>query len=107
MRKKLIIALAVLTLVLAAAAAAAFGQTTVTKAVQNPDGTYTVIEYPVGKEVIVNLNPVAISGATGTMTVLRDPSGTTIKLNMHGVPTEVTSLNIYAVDPDGNATLLG
>ncbi|MGH9880200.1 MAG: hypothetical protein ACRD6N_02095, partial [Pyrinomonadaceae bacterium] len=32
-------------------------QTTVTKTVQHPDGTYTVIEYPVGKEVTVVLNP--------------------------------------------------
>src|SRR5439155_18168403 len=30
--------------------------TTVTKTVQNPDGTYTVIEYPVGKETTVSLN---------------------------------------------------
>ena len=108
MRKRLIIALAVITLVLAAAVVVAFGQTTtVTKAVQNPDGTYSIIEYPVGKEVIVNLNPVAISGATGTMTVLRDPSGTTIKVSMRGLPAEVTSLNLYAVDPNGVATLLG
>ena len=27
------------------------------KVIVNPDGTYTVIEYPVGKEVVVNLTP--------------------------------------------------
>jgi hypothetical protein len=108
MRKKIIIGAATITLLLIAAAAVAFGQTTtVTRAVQNPDGTYSIIEYPVGKEVIVNLNPVAISGAAGTMTVLRDPSGTTIKVSMRGLPVDVTSLNLYAVDADGAATLLG
>ncbi len=33
--------------------------TTVTKTVQNPDGTYTVIQYPVDKEVVVDLTPVS------------------------------------------------
>jgi hypothetical protein len=35
--------------------------TTVTKTVQNPDGSYTVIEYPVGKEVQLVMNPVALT----------------------------------------------
>jgi hypothetical protein len=107
MKKKFMIALAAVILGLLAAGIA-FGQTTtVAKAVQNPDGTYTIIEYPVGKEVAVTLNPIALPGATGTMTVLRDPSGTTIKVSMQGLPKDVTSLNIYAVDPNGVATLLG
>jgi hypothetical protein len=107
MRKKLIIALAVVTLVLSAAAIA-FGQTTtVTKTVQNPDGSYSIIEYPVGREVAVTLNPISIPGASGTMTVLRDSSGTTIKVNLRGLPPDVTSLNVYAIDPEGVATLIG
>lgn len=81
--------------------------TTVTKTVQNPDGTYTVIEYPVGKETIVNLDPVTITGAKGVATILRDDNGTRIKLNLTGVPTEVTALNLYAVDPTGVVTSLG
>jgi len=72
MRKKFMIALAAVLLGLIAAGIA-FGQTTtVAKAVQNPDGTYTIIEYPVGKEVAVTLNPISLPGATGTMTVLRE-----------------------------------
>jgi len=107
MRRKLIITLAAVTLVLSAAAIA-FGQTTtVTRTVQNADGTYSIIEYPVGKEVAVTLEPISIPGAKGTMTVLRDPSGTTIKVNLHGLPTDVTSLNVYAIDQDGAATLIG
>src|SRR5712691_616499 len=72
--------------------------TTVTKVqtVQNPDGTYSIVEYPVGKETIVILNPVGITGATGRATILRDPSGTTIKLNLTSLPTDLTALNVYA-----------
>lgn len=81
--------------------------TTVTKTVQNPDGTYTVIEYPLRKETVVTLDPVAIAGATGTATVLRDDNGTTIKLNLTGVPNDVTALNLYTVDANGALTSLG
>lgn len=78
-----------------------------TAAVQNPDGTYTIVEYPVGKEVTVALTPVSINGAKGVVTVLRDPNGTTIKINLEGMPNELTSLNLYAVEPSGKVTSLG
>src|SRR5206468_6025063 len=68
--------------------------TTVTKVqtVQNPDGTYTIVEYPVGKETVVTLNPIGLSGATGRATILRDPSGTTIKLNLTSLPSNLTAM---------------
>ncbi|HKP46678.1 MAG TPA: hypothetical protein VJT50_08765 [Pyrinomonadaceae bacterium] len=81
--------------------------TTVTKTVQNPDGTYTVIEYPTGKETVVNLTPVTITGAKGVATILRDDDGTRIKLNLTGVPADVTGMTLYAVDPAGAVTALG
>jgi len=81
--------------------------TTVTKTVQNPDGTYTVIEYPAKKEVMVNLNPVTITGAKGVATILRDDDGTKIKLNLTNVPADVTALTLYAVDDTGAVTALG
>lgn len=81
--------------------------TTVTKTVQHPDGTFTVIEYPVKKEVTVTLNPVGMAGANGVATILRDDNGTRIKLNLTGVPRDSTGLNLYAVDPAGVTTLLG
>src|ERR1051326_4381437 len=89
-----------------------FGQvqtTTVTKTqtVQNPDGTYTIVEYPVGKQTVVTLNPVGIPGATGTATILRAADGTTIKVNMTGLPADLSALNLYAVDPTGAVSLLG
>ncbi len=91
-----------------ALAAIALGQTTtVTKAVQNPDGTYTIIEYPAKKEVMLNLTPVNITGAKGVATILRDDDGTRIKLNLTNVPADTSALTLYAVDDQGNVTALG
>ena len=90
-----------------ALAAIALGQTTVTKTVQNPDGTYTIIEYPAKKEVQLNLTPVNITGAKGVATILRDDDGTRIKLNLTNVPADTTALTLYAVDDQGNVTALG
>jgi hypothetical protein len=93
-----------------ATAAFALGQTTtttVTKTVQNPDGTYTVIEYPAKKEVMINLNPVNITGAKGVATILRDDDGTRIKLNLTNVPADVSALTLYAVDDTGAVTAIG
>lgn len=85
--------------------------TTVTKkteVIKNPDGTYTVIEYPVGKEVTVNLLPSAsMTGAKGVARVIRSADGTKVFLDMSGVPAGTKSLYAYAVDPSGTATLLG
>jgi uncharacterized cupredoxin-like copper-binding protein len=80
--------------------------TKVTETTQHPDGTFTVVEYPVGRETVVVLNPVKIKGK-GTATILRDDNGTRIKLNLAEVPSDVTSVNLYAVDPAGAVTLLG
>jgi len=112
MKHKVLIAIAA-AIVVFAAAVVVVGQTptttttTVTKTVQNPDGTYTIIEYPAKKEVQINLNPVTITGAKGVATVLRDDDGTRIKLNLTNVPAEVTSLNLYAIDETGAVTSLG
>ena len=101
------------TLLLLSLAAVAVGQTqttttvTKTETIQNSDGTYTIVEYPVGKETVVTLNPVGLSGATGTATILRAADGTTIKVNLAKLPIEVTAVNLYAIDPDGKVTLLG
>jgi len=81
--------------------------TTVTKTVQNADGTYSVIEYPVGKEVKITLTPVTVPGANGIATILRDDNGTRIKLNLTGLPSDLTGLNLYAVDQNGVVTALG
>ena len=96
---------AILTLALAAVA---LGQTTtVTKTVQNPDGTYTIIEYPAKKEVTVSLTPINVTGAKGVATILRDDDGTRIKLNLTDVPADLTAMTLYAVDDKGVVTALG
>ncbi len=96
---------AILTL---AIAAIALGQTTtVTKTVQNPDGTYTIIEYPAKKEVLVNLTPINVTGAKGVATILRDDDGTRIKLNLTDVPADLSAMTLYAVDDKGVVTALG
>ena len=108
MKKKLIAVLGAAMLLLSlAAVSASQAQTTRVQTVQNPDGTYTIVEYPVGKTTVVTLNPVGLSGATGTATILRDPNLTTIKLNLNSLPADITAMNVYAVDPAGVVTLLG
>ena len=102
-----ILAAAILGLATAAFALGQTTTTTVTKTVQNPDGSYTVIEYPAKKEVTVTLSPVGITGAKGVATILRDDDGTRIKLNLTDVPADVTALNLYAVDDSGTVTPLG
>jgi hypothetical protein len=81
--------------------------TTVTKTVQHPDGTYTVIEYPVGKEVKIALDPITLQKSKGVATILRDDNGTRVILNVSDVPADVTAINLYAVDDTGAVTLLG
>ena len=94
-------------LTLALAAVALAQQTTVTKTVQNPDGTYTIIEYPAKKEVTLSLTPVNVTGANGVATILRDDDGTRIKLNLTNVPADVSAMTLYALDDQGNVTALG
>jgi len=108
MRKSLtsILGATLLLFSIAVVAASQVTTTKVTKVQQNPDGTYTIVEYPIGKETVVTLNPVGITG-TGTATILRSADGTSIKLNLASVPADVTTLNLYAVDPTGAVTMLG
>ena len=101
---------AILTLAISAIALAQTTTTTTTATkttVQNPDGSYTIIEYPTKKEVTVNLNPVNVTGAKGVATILRDDDGTRIKLNLTDVPADLTAMTLYAVDDKGVVTALG
>src|SRR5215213_4057357 len=75
--------------------------------VANPDGTYSVIEYPVGREVTVNLMPSAtITGGKGLARVMRTATGTKVVFDVSGLPA-TGSYYAYAVDPAGVPTLLG
>jgi hypothetical protein len=83
-------------------------QDPVKQVVKNADGTYTVIEYPVGKEVTVSLLPSAtVSSAKGVARVLRAADGTKVWVDVSGVPADTKTYYAYAVDPSGVPTLLG
>ena len=89
-------------------AGTAFAQDTKKEVIVNADGSYTVIEYPVGKEVVVNLTPAtSIASAKGIARVIRSADGTKVYFDMSDLPATVTSYNAYAVDPTGAVTLLG
>jgi hypothetical protein len=107
MNRHVLSVLGAVVLTLALAAIALAQTTTVTKTVQNPDGTYTIIEYPVKKEVALTLTPINVTGAKGVATILRDDDGTRIKLNLTGVPADMTAMTLYAVDDKGVITALG
>jgi len=81
---------------------------TKTAVVQNADGSYSVIEYPVGKEVLVDLTPGAsMSSARGRARVMRMGNETTVNLDLSGLPADTSNYYVYAVDPSGVVTLLG
>jgi len=105
MRKHAIAVVALVALTLAATAVA-LGQTTKT-VVQNPDGTYSVIEIPTGKEIQVTLDPTAPTTGTGLATIIRDDNGTRLKLHLTGLAPTTSSINLYAVNEAGVVTSLG
>lgn len=79
-----------------------------TEVIQHPDGTYTVIEYPVDKEITVNLIPgTTLSGAKGSARVLRSADGTSVTVDVSGISDDAGALYAYAVDPTGASTFLG
>lgn len=78
-----------------------------TEAVQNADGTWTVVEFPAEKEVLVNLTPTTlIPGAKGVAKVKRMKDHTMIAVDASGL-TGTEALNLYAVDPFGKVNMLG
>lgn len=80
--------------------------TSVKKVVRNMDGSYTVIEYPTGKEVMVDLTPTdKMMTAKGMARVMRMNDETTVNLDLSGL--DSSNYYVYAVDPMGNTTFLG
>lgn len=75
--------------------------------VQNPDGTYTVVEFPANKEIQVTLDPSSPTAGTGMATILRDDTGTKVKIHLAKLPTTTTTMNLYAIDDMGKVTSLG
>jgi hypothetical protein len=82
--------------------------TQTTQAIQNADGTWTVIQYPANKEVVVDFTPgPTFSNARGRAKVMRMSDHTMVTLDMSGLPADAAGMNLYAVDPFGKTTLLG
>ncbi|HVG29502.1 MAG TPA: hypothetical protein VM864_07265 [Pyrinomonadaceae bacterium] len=82
--------------------------TQVTKTTQNPDGTYTIVQYPADREVTVQLTPAqTLTGARGLAKVMRHGDVTTINLDVASLPADMNNFNVFAVDPMGKFTLLG
>lgn len=82
--------------------------TQTTQAIQNPDGTWTVIQYPTDKEVVVDFTPAqTFSTAKGRARIIRAADGTKIALDLSGLPADAAAMNLYAVDPFGKVTMLG
>ena len=108
---KKLISTSVAALILSIGATLAFAQDTVItkkEVVANADGSYTVIEYPVGREVAVTLLPATgVAGAKGTARVVRSGDGTKIFFDVAGMPATTNSYYAYTVDPSGVPTMLG
>jgi len=82
--------------------------TTKTTAVQNADGSWTVVEYPVDKEVVVNLAPSTKDITTmARARVLRSANGTVITVDPADFAGTTGNYNLYAVDPMGHVSMLG
>lgn len=77
--------------------------TTVKETVQNPDGSWTVTEYPVGKEVMVDIMPTT----RGTARVMRMDNETSIDLDLSSLGNSADGYFVYAVEPNGKVTYLG
>src|SRR5436853_7389945 len=100
MSKRLIIVFGAAMLILSLALISD-GQVRRVTTIQKPDGTYTIVEYPIGRETVVTLSPIGLAAARGRSTILRDPSGTAIRRSLTSLPRSLTALNVYAGGPTG------
>ena len=77
-------------------------------ATQNPEADWTVVEYPEGREVVVELKPTALlPDARGAARVTRGGGGAAIALDVSGLGEAVGGYHLYAVGHDGRVVPLG
>jgi hypothetical protein len=91
-------------MVVALASIALAQNTVVTK---NSDGTWSVVEYPTGKDITVHMMPSGTFHGKGMARVIRSADGTKVSFDLNGLPTTTGTYYAYAVDPNGSPTLLG
>lgn len=96
-----------ITLCVAVGVLTIYGNTWTLVSTPPQDDTWTVIEYPEGQEVVVELKPASSTpDAKGTARVMRSGNETTINLDVSSVTGE-SAHQVYIVDSLGNATVLG
>src|ERR1700712_4353417 len=71
------------------------------KVVANADGSYSVIEYPMDKDVTVRLVPMKGISSTGMAHVIRSANGTKVVFDLANAPSDWKTVHAYAVDPSG------
>jgi hypothetical protein len=77
-------------------------------AIQNPDGSWTVVAYPADRQVEVELTPAAATNAPAPrLKVRHTKDGSEITVDPRDFAGAVEKLNLYVVDPEGKMTLLG
>ncbi len=75
---------------------------------QNTGADWTVVEFPEGQEVVVELKPTALlPDAKGTARVTRSGEGAAISLDVTGLGDAAGGYHLYAVGHDGRLVPLG
>jgi len=75
---------------------------------QNTGADWTVVEFPEGQEVVVELKPTALlPDAKGTARVTRSGEGAAISLDVTGLGDAAGGYHLYAVGHDGRLFPLG
>jgi hypothetical protein len=75
---------------------------------QSASEDWTVVEYPEGREVVVELRPTAlIPGAKGTARVTRGADETTVAVEVSGLGADSGAQHLFAVGHDGRIVPLG
>ncbi|HWS87633.1 MAG TPA: hypothetical protein VN282_11755 [Pyrinomonadaceae bacterium] len=84
------------------------GEPPATAALQNTETDWTVVEFPEGREVVVDLKPTALlPDAKGTARVTRGGEGAAISLDVTGLGDAAGGYHLYAVGHDGRLVPLG
>ncbi len=79
-----------------------------TSASQATEADWTVVEYPEGREVVVELKPTALlPDARGTARVTRSGDGASITLEVSGLGEGAGGYHLYAIGHDGRVFPLG
>jgi hypothetical protein len=95
-------------LLCAAAPTHAQDSTATPQTAETQGADWTVVEYPEGQEIVVELTPTALHpGARGTARVTRSGEQAAINLDVTGLDGDATGYHLYAVSHEGRVVPLG